>query len=126
MLMISHNHWDLLDPKWNTDGMLPWQLYWITLYEHYTGLGWNEKMSSKRLDSSYLLHWSGKSKAFYCDILIITLVGKPWLQDGLYSSYWLPYQPAACNKHGICDLNDNVYHCNCHHGYSGLTCNERQ
>ena len=32
---------------------------------------------------------------------------KPWLSDGLYQSYWLPYQPVECSNHGNCIESDN-------------------
>ncbi|XP_065886387.1 uncharacterized protein [Dysidea avara] len=94
MLMLSHDHWDQLDHRWNIDG-----------------LGWNEQISTRQLDTGYLLHWSGRCK--------------PWLEDGLYKSYWSPYYPMACNQHGVCRQQDTMYYCDCHHGYTGNTCSEQ-
>jgi len=61
MLMLSHDNWDKLDPKWNVDGVLPWQLTHLII-TLITGLGWNENMSNKKLDSAFVLHWSGRSE----------------------------------------------------------------
>lgn len=60
--MLSHNQWDLLDPNWNIDGVLVTIAIAITEHEHFTGLGWNEKMASTKLNNAYLLHWSGRSE----------------------------------------------------------------
>ena len=93
------------------DGMRRYQaIDWI-MDICYTGVG----------EVSPLYHYYN----YYVKLLFL-LIGKPWLPDGLYSSYWLPYKPVACSGHGSCDLLHNIYYCNCHHGYSGLTCNERQ
>jgi alpha-1,4-galacturonosyltransferase len=79
----------------------------ITLYQewdyldprwNFNGLGWNTQINPTRLDEAFLLHWSGKMK--------------PWLSDGLYQSYWLPYRPVECSNHGNCIESDNRFQCN--------------
>ena len=45
---------------------------------NFTGLGWERKLSPDSLSKAYILHWSGPRK--------------PWLDNGLYKSYWEKYQ----------------------------------
>ena len=45
---------------------------------NFTGLGWERKLSRDALSKAYILHWSGPRK--------------PWLEEGLYKSYWKEYQ----------------------------------
>lgn len=54
------NHTKEIDKRWNL-----------------RGLGWKNEMEPSKLDSAYILHWTGNKK--------------PWKKNGLFKEYFTPY-----------------------------------
>ena len=113
LLLVAYSQWDHLPLDWNVDG-----------------LGWNEDIPHRKLNSAKILHWSGRGKtvrwqgSWYG--MESLCPGKPWLATGLYRDLWTPYEPLECSGHGKCEeeREGERWVCRCEHNSSGLLCNE--